>query len=230
MTPPVLVACAHGSSEPAAQLVVLEIVAAAGEALGVETLEAYVDVQEPNIDDVVAAVPVSEDGFSAVVVPLLLSAGYHVHTDIARAVRDRPDVVVTRTLGPDPRLVEIMLEQLSGAGVSSTATVVMGAAGSSDPRSKADTDAAADMLRSRWAGPVRVGFAAGTSPSVAEAVARARDHGEDEQVAVASYLLAPGFFQRRLLDAGADFVTDALAPDPRIIDILMERYRDASGA
>jgi len=46
-------------------------------------------------------------------------------------------------------------------------------------------------------------------------------------VALASYLLAPGFFQRKLVDAGADVVTGPLAPDDRLVDIVLDRYRSA---
>ncbi|HNV41305.1 MAG TPA: uroporphyrinogen-III C-methyltransferase, partial [Ornithinibacter sp.] len=48
------------------------------------------------------------------------------------------------------------------------------------------------------------------------------------RVALASYLLAPGFFQRRLEDAGAAVVTGPLAPDERIVDIVVDRYRVAT--
>ena len=46
-------------------------------------------------------------------------------------------------------------------------------------------------------------------------------------MAVASYLLAPGFFQRRLEASGADVVTGPLAPDPRIVDVVVDRYHGA---
>ena len=43
------------------------------------------DVQDPDLLDVVAGLP---EGETAVVVPLLLSVGYHVKVDIARAVEE----------------------------------------------------------------------------------------------------------------------------------------------
>ena len=58
-------------------------------------------------------------------------------------------------------------------------------------------------------------------------VAAAREVSGGAPVAVASYLLAPGFFQQRLEDSGADVVTGPLAPDPRIIEIVLARYRGA---
>ena len=64
-------------------------------------------------------------------------------------------------------------------------------------------------------------------PTVADAVAAARARTDGAPVAVASYLLAPGSFQRRVEAAGSDVVTGPLAPDPRIVEIVVARYRDA---
>ena len=46
---------------------------------------------------------------------------------------------------------------------------------------------------------------------------------------MASYLLAPGFFQQRLEESGADVVTGPVLPDPRVAEIVVERYREAVG-
>jgi sirohydrochlorin ferrochelatase len=201
--------------------------------LGVEVRVAYVDVQEPEIDEVVLGIPENPDGIAAIVVPYLLAGGFHVHVDIARAVADRPDVVAAPALGPDPRLIAIIADRVAEAKVHPTATLVLAPAGSSDKRSQADTEKTLDALRLAWDGPVRVGYAAGIEPTVAQAVEAARAFGEDDEdgdVAVVSYLLSPGFFQDRLGEAGADHVTDPLAPDERLVDIIVDRYRDAGGA
>jgi hypothetical protein len=47
-------------------------------------------------------------------------------------------------------------------------------------------------------------------------------------VAIASYLLAPGYFADVLAAAGADIVTAPLAPDVRVAAIIAERYAAAS--
>lgn len=225
----VLIGCAHGTREPAGQQVVLDLLETLRTALGVEVREAYVDVQEPHVADVVAEV--SAAGDTAVVVPLLLAGGYHVYVDIAQAVAGHPGVVAAPALGPDRRLIDVVLGRVADAGVPRGATLVLAAAGSSDARSQADTDAAADLLRSRWDGPVRIGYAAGIAPTVADVVASARANGDEEEVvAVASYLLAPGTFQGRLAQAGADFVTAPLAPDPRLVEIVGDRFRTAAAA
>ncbi len=222
---PVLIGCAHGTSSPAGQQTVKDLLDAVRVALpGVDVREAYVDVHGPKLADVIAEVPVAEDGLSAIVVPLLLAGGYHVYHDIADAVAKRPDVMAASPLGPDERLTAIVLDRLRAAHVSRDSTLVLAAAGSSDPRAQADTEAAAEALRGTWEGPVRVAYVAGHAPSVAEAVQSARNYGEDGTVAVASFLLMPGVFQARLEEAGADVVTSALAPHPELVSIVIDRY------
>ncbi|MFN3866119.1 MAG: sirohydrochlorin chelatase [Demequina sp.] len=222
----ILIGCAHGTRADEGQRTVRELLDAVREAMDVEVREAYVDVQDPKIEQVIEGVD-RGDGVSAVVVPILLAGGYHVHVDIAEAVEGRMDIRSAGALGPDRRLLEIVRERLDDQGVPHDATVVLAAAGSSDPRSQADTERAAEMLREYWDGPVRIGFAAGTKPSVADAVASARENGEDGDVAVASYLLAPGLFQRRLHEAGADYVTEPLAPHHALLEIIADRFHDA---
>jgi len=230
---PILILCAHGTRDPAGQASVKAVGDRVHQRLGVEVRLAYVDVQEPTIDEVVLGIPESTEGIAAVVVPYLLAGGYHVHVDIANAVRDRPDVLAAPPLGPDPRLIAIVRDRIEQADVHPTATLVLAPAGSSDARSQADTERTLDQLRLAWDGPVRVGYAAGIEPTVAQAVEAARKFGEDDEdgdVAVVSYLLSPGFFQDKLGEAGADHVTAPLAPDERLIDIIADRYRDAAGA
>lgn len=192
----------------------------------VPVLDAYVDVHGPEVRAVVSGLPVG-DPVAGVVVPLLIAGGYHVHVDIAEAVAGRPDVLATPALGPDDRLVHLLLDRLRAAGAGSGDAVVLAPAGSSDPRAQADSADMALRLGRVWGGPVSIGYAAGPEPTVADAVAAARHSAGGPGVAVASYLLAPGFFQRRIEVAGADVVTAPLAPDPRLVDIVVDRYREA---
>jgi len=226
---PALVVCAHGTRDPLGRATVREVVHEVALRLpGVAVYEAYVDVHGPDVAEVVAGLRRDpERGVCGVVVPLLLAAGYHVHVDIARAVADRPDVRTTGALGPDDLLVDLLVERLEAAGAVHGQPVVLAPAGSSDERAQADSADMAARLAQRWGGPVRLGYAAGPAPAVAEAIASARDASGGAPVAVASYLLAPGFFQQRLDDSGADVVTGPLAPDPRIIEIVLARYRAA---
>jgi len=229
---PALVLCAHGTRDPLGRDTVRAVLTAVAHRLpDVEVLEAYVDVHGPDVAEVVAALPAApDDSVAGVVVPLLLAAGYHVHVDIARAVADRPDVRSTGALGPDDLLVDVLVERLEAAGAERGGVVVLAPAGSSDARAQADSADMAGRLEQRWGGTVHLGFAAGPVPTVADAVASARSVAGGEPVAVASYLLAPGFFQTRLEESRADLVTGPIGPHPKVVDIVVARYRAALGA
>ncbi len=229
MTSPILIGCAHGTRSEEGRAVVRGLLDEVREALpDVDVREAYVDVHGPELENVIAEIPEGE-GVTAVVVPLLLAAGYHVHHDIANAVAPRPDIVAARALGPDVKLVKLLRQRLAEAGAAPESTVVLAPAGSSDERAQADTSKAAEMLRTAWGGPVRVGFASDIHPTVTDAVTKAREFGEEDGVTIASYLLAPGVFQDRLTGAGADRVTAPLAPHPLLVSIVLDRYREACG-
>lgn len=181
---------------------------------------AYVDVQEPLVGEVLDDVMTRHD--AVVVVPLLLSRGFHVDVDIADAVAAHPGSRAVAQLGPDPLLAERMVQGLRALDVTNTAHVVLAAAGSSRPEAAEDVEAAADQLAQRWDGPVTVAYAAGTPPTVPDAVAAARAAGA-ASVAVASYLLAEGFFHDRLADAGADRVTPPLGDDDAVLAVILSR-------
>lgn len=221
----VLVACAHGTRSEAGRAVVRSVVDDLRALVdGTPVREAFVDVQEPEIGPAVA--DAVREGGVAVVVPLLLSTGFHVRHDIGAAVARRP-AVAAAPLGPDDRLVDILVERLTEAGATGADAVVLAAAGSSDP---AAAEAVAEVLaglRARWPGPVTVGYGAAAQPSVADAVTAARGTGAP-RVVVASYLLAPGHFHSALAGAGADVVTAPLGPHPLLARIALDRFRDAA--
>jgi sirohydrochlorin ferrochelatase len=222
---PVLVACAHGTRNPAGRRLVAELALAARTLRpGLETTAAFVDVQPPTVADVVAGLAAGER--PAVVVPLLLSGGYHVHVDIARAVARHPAARAARPLGPDPRLVAVLADRLTAAGAEPAdpgTAVVLAAAGSSDPRAVADVEDTAALLRQGRVGPVTTGYGSAARPAVPDAVAAARAAGA-RRVVVAAYLLAPGHFHDKLAAAEADEVTAPLLPDDRIAAVLLDRY------
>lgn len=220
MTGPVLVGCAHGTRSLEGQQIIRDVLDEVRELVDVEVVEAFVDVQDPRIDDVLDAIAPGE-GLTAVVVPILLAGGYHVHVDIASAVARRPDVIAASPLGPDPRLIDIVVQRLSELGTDGSDAIVLAAAGSSDPRSQSDTQAARNMLAARWPGRVELGFAAGVEPRVADVVAELQRDGRT--VTVASYLLAKGFFQESLERLSVP-VTQALFPHPSAAELIVERY------
>lgn len=221
-----LIATSHGTDVTAARSSITALVEAVREASPhLDVREAFVDVQEPPVARVVDSI----DGL-AVVVPLLLAPGFHVHVDIEQAV-DRPSTVASRTLGPDSRLTRVLLGRLADAGATTDDVIVLGAAGSTDARARQSVDAAARMLGSAWGSPVPVGYVGGTGTPIDEVVRDVSTSGR--RVVVASYLMAPGFFYDRLLGCGADVVTrpvlDGLDVDPDMVSLVLDRFAEAVG-
>lgn len=184
---------------------------------------AWVDVQSPGPDRVLA------DGVPTVVVPVFLARGYHVTEDVAGACERAPGhVVLTEHLGAEPEVVRALVQRLAeagGVGAFGADAVVLGAAGSRDESSVAETRELAGVLVGLLGVPVPAAFASTATPSVAEAVASLREAGH-QRVAVATHLLAPGFFADRLADAGADITSPPLGAHREIIDLLVRRYRE----
>jgi sirohydrochlorin ferrochelatase len=214
-----VVLVAHGTRDARGAATVRRLADRVTEALpSREVVLAYVDVQTPLVgaalDDVMCR------HASVVVGPLLLSRGFHVDVDIAEAVAAHPGSHAVAQLGPDPLLAALLVERLRGAGVPEQAQVILAAAGSSRAEAAEDVEVAAEQLDQEWGGPVTVAYATGTEPSVPDAVAAARAAGATS-VAVASYLLAEGFFHDRLADAGADVVTPPLAATPEGEDAVL---------
>ena len=225
MTPPPLVAVAHGSRRPAAAESVRALLAEARrQRPGLAVVESYLDHTEPLLARVLREHP------GAVVVPLLLGAAYHSDVDIPAAIAGSP-AVQADVLGPDPVLLRALERRLAEAGVAAGdagTAVVLAAAGSSGAESiiAVRSLAAAWGDRGWWA--VEPAFAAAASPTVADAVAGLRRRGAP-RVAVASYLLSPGLFADALARAGADVVSAPLGAAPEVAALVLARY-DAAAA
>jgi len=225
---PVLVGCSHGTDDADGRAAVRSILTGVSAFRpDLDVREAFVDVQQPEVGDVVAHA-LDGDASGAVVVPLLLSVGFHVKVDIATAV-DQPGATAAAPLGPDPRLVDILVDRLEAAGLGADDSVVLAAAGSTDPAAALAVETIAAGLADRIEQPVTIGYGAGAEPRVPAAVASARaDTPPGGRVVVASYLLAPGYFYDRVQEAGADVVTAPLAPDDRLVHIVLDRYDAAT--
>ncbi|MEW1805831.1 sirohydrochlorin chelatase [Pseudarthrobacter sp. NPDC080039] len=236
MNSPIMIACAHGTSNTQGAAEVNALRAAIAELRpGLDVREAYVDVQQPDLVDVVAGLP---EGEAAVVVPLLLSVGYHVKVDIARAVKSRPGSAAAAPLGPDPRLAKLLDQRLREAGTTDNDVIVLAAAGSSNPNAAVSVEELLGQLQRLRSNRMVAAYGASAQPSVPDAVAMLREElaggagaGESAgavdvggRVVVASYLLAPGFFHDQLAKAGADVVTEPLLPSPVLAEIALDRY------
>ncbi|MBO3742256.1 sirohydrochlorin chelatase [Actinoplanes flavus] len=204
-----LIAVAHGTRSPAGIRQIQDLAAAvARRRPGLDVRLCYVDVQEPKVADIV---PTCED---AVVVPLLLSCGYHVRVDIAEAVAGT-HFPVSAPLGPDPVFTESLRRNIPAAADA----IVLAGAGSSDPLWVAGVREVAAQLPGR----VELGYTSGGGPRVADVVATLRAEGA-RRIAVAAYLLAEGLFYRTLHQAGADWVTPPLCHDPAVADLVLRRF------
>ncbi|MFC4070941.1 sirohydrochlorin chelatase [Actinoplanes subglobosus] len=214
-----LIAVAHGTRSPAGRRQIQELAAAvARRRPGLDVRLCYVDVQEPKVADVVAGVSAEQDAHrDAVVVPLLLSAGYHVRVDIAEAVAGT-GFPVTAPLGPD----DVFLESLRRSVPAAADAIVLASAGSSDPRwVRGIREVAAELP-----GRVELGYTSGSGPRVADVVARLRAEGA-RNIAIAAYLLAEGLFYRTLHSAGADSVTPPLCRHADVADLVLRRFDSA---
>ncbi|MGB8379672.1 MAG: CbiX/SirB N-terminal domain-containing protein [Dermatophilaceae bacterium] len=219
---PGLVLCAHGTRDAEGARVTAAVAAAVAAQLpAVEVRLAYVDVQQPSVADLVA----SRAGHQQVLVPLLLSFGYHVEADIRTTAAAHAGAVATQPLGPDRRLAAVLARRLAEAGIPQSQPVVLAVAGSSQPRAAADAETTRVQLATLRSGPVHLAFAAAQDPLVPDAVRAIRARGEPTAV-VTAYLLAPGHFLGVLRGAGADVVTEPIGSAPEVVDIVMDRYRE----
>lgn len=233
--PPALVGISHGTSSPEGRRAVRALHDAVAETLAQRHPDVtpavrlgHVDVEQPDVPATLASL---EPGEPAVVVPLLLSAGYHVYVDLTESVAAetaRP-ITLAGALGPDDRLATVLLRRLREAGLRDDDRIVLAVAGSSDRRAVEDCRDQARRLAAASGREVTVGFLSAAEPRLPDAVAAARADGSGARVVVANYLLAPGYFDDLARAAGADvtarplLVPDAPAPD-ELVDIVLDRY------
>ena len=220
--PPALVTVAHGTRNPVGNRVAVELTAAVGERLGVPATASYVELCAPLLTTALERL-----AGPAVVVPLLLSTGYHLRTDLPAAVAAATtDVALGGPLGPDPLLAAAQVDRLLAAGAERGQPVAMVAAGSSDPDALVELDAAARLLAEQWGAPVRLATLAGLGPRP-EQVLRPGD-------AVSPYLLAEGHFADRARtaarDAGATTVACVIGAHARVVDLVCRRFAGLAAA
>ncbi len=235
MSRAVLVGCSHGTSSVQGRADVRALLGAVRRRLAAhEVREAFVDVQDPRVGQVVGRLAPRP----TVIVPLLLTVGHHVLADIGRAAVSRPGVVAAPALGPDPRLVGVLQDRVLALRPGPSDRVVIAVAGSGHPRAEHASRTLERQVRAgleRHVGGVGVGFIAAQRPTLHEAIAAARTAaaGKGGRVLVGTYLLAHGYFSDKVGQAAADALTppllDAAGPvDPRLVDLVTERFSRAA--
>ncbi|WP_424465122.1 sirohydrochlorin chelatase [Pseudoclavibacter helvolus] len=222
--PTILVGASHGTDNTDGQAVVRELLRRV-QAMrpSVQVVEAFVDVQQPSLVDVLAGLPADAD---VVVVPVLLTVGFHTQVDIAEAAAARPHTTVAGPLGPDTRLSQLLWERFTQAGGSADDGVVIAVAGSTAAAAVPRFHELREQFNAIGGAEALLGYGAALAPRVPAAVELARD-GDGEgprRVSIASYLLTPGFFHDRVAEAGADIVAAPLGVDDRVAQIILERF------
>ena len=203
---------AHGTRSTAGQARIRALAAAVARRHRSPVRLAYLDVQHPTLAEAVAALPEP-----SVVVPLLLSPGYHCSIDIPRTLAGTRHVVAP-PLGPDPVLVECLDAGIAAAGPADA--VILAAADSSDPRSRSAVRSVAGALRHPHVHPAFIALDAAAVPHEVDRLRKLGAH----RVTVAAYLLAEGRFHRGLAGSGATAVTRPLAACPAVVDLVLRRH------
>ncbi|MEG3629756.1 sirohydrochlorin chelatase [Streptomyces poriticola] len=227
-SPPALVVVAHGSRDPRALRTVralLDQVRALRPGLPVHL--GHIELNEPLLPDTLAAL----GDASAVLVPLLLSRGYHVKRDIPEMAAAAPARTrVAAPLGPHPLLVDALHDRLTEAGLPADAprdesAVVLAAAGSRDPESRVDTARTAHLLSARLGVPVLPAYASSAAPTVPQAVHALAAQGRP-RVAVASYFTAPGRFATECAEAAPGIAAAPLGTHASMARLILHRYEE----
>lgn len=215
VTEPPVVLVAHGTRHAPGNAVGRALADRLAARSGRRVVAAYVELAAPLLDDVLADAP---DG--TVVVPLLLSGGFHVRHDLpASSARAPGRVRLTPPLGPDARLARVQGRRLRAAGARPGEPVVLLAAGSSDPAVDDDLARAGALLAQEWGAPVAVATLTGRGTRLADVA--------EPGVAVSPYLLAEGHFARRARReaqaVGAGPVAPVLGPHPLLVELALAR-------
>ncbi|RZU34840.1 sirohydrochlorin ferrochelatase [Streptomyces sp. BK022] len=232
---PVLLIVAHGSRDPRHAATVHALVARVRAMRpDLRVVTGFLDFNVPSVGGVLQSL--AADGVREVVAqPLLLTRAFHAKADIPAVLREAPRGMRVRqadVLGPSPLLVSALERRLSEAGLDpadkSSTGVVLASAGSSDAEAIAViADIAREWWRTGWRA-VRPAFASARLPRTEDAVRELRAQG-CERVAVAPYVLAPGFLPDRIARgaADADVLAEVLGPAPEVARVLLDRYTEA---
>jgi sirohydrochlorin ferrochelatase len=224
-----LILTAHGSADPRSAASAHEV------AHTIRMMRRDVDVRVafceqnfPNLRDVLAVT-----GGSAVVVPLLLADAYHARVDIpALIAQSGVDARQANVLGEDDRLIAVLRQRLTHAGISQLdpdVGVLVTAVGSSRPQANACTAQVADYLAQRTRWTATTAFATGPHPTLAEAADLLRERGATRLV-IAPWFLAHG----RITDRIAEFaraqripMAAPLGPHRLVADTVLDRFDQA---
>lgn len=219
MARPTLLAVSHGTADVDGAAAIAALVAEVRAALAdVDVIEAFVDVQQPDAAELAPQL----DG-PLVIVPLLLSSGFHVHHDLHGIAKTRPSTVIADPMGPDPLLAEVLVQRLPAGDDP----VILAVAGSRDPRSLTDAEGMGALLAHHLGRAVHLAYLAARQPDLPTALA------EHPNAIVSTYLLAQGYFfdlaQRQAADRALTMPLLDGGPVPQpLVGLVVARYEAAA--
>ncbi|MET9513706.1 sirohydrochlorin chelatase [Streptomyces sp. NPDC002994] len=238
---PVLLVIAHGSRDPrhaATVHALVERVRSLRPGLRVET--GFLDFNAPAVPQVLERLA-SEGVEDVVALPLLLTRAFHAKADIPAVLHEasarlpRLRIHQAEVLGPSPLLLGALERRLYEAGLTpgdkSSTGVVLASAGSTDPEAIAVIAEIARELRYTGWCAVRPAFASASLPRTEDAVRSLRTAAGVRRVAVAPYVIAPGFLPDRIArgarESGAEVLGEVLGASPEVAHVLLARYDEA---
>jgi sirohydrochlorin ferrochelatase len=199
-----LVLAAHGSTASGYREVFESIAdRIIGNRPDLDVMVGYLDHCSPRLAELPTA--------GTVIVPMLLSTGYHLSVDVPAAA---PEAIVADAIGPDSQLMTVVAHRLTEAGWQPGTAVTLAAAGSSYDEGLADVRSAAGLLEELLDVEVTVAYAGAGHPALSAT----------RPAAVATYLLAPGHFADVIAGSAAPVIGAPIGADPRVAEVAMRRY------
>jgi len=240
----------HGTDNPIGAGLIAELVRAVAQSIPeVNVVESFVDVQQPQVPEVLGTLVAETPGQKTTIVPLLLSTGYHVRQDITDAVAavsdeaiaatgSKPEIAVTPALGPSSEIIDLLYLRLRQAGWTPDDVAVLVVAGSSDAAAVEECRLVhailQDAIQSTYPqAQVELAFLSAVEPKLKDLVPKLKFQNPRKRVVVANYLLAPGFFNDLANRAGAHLVAEPLLklgepPAQQLIDVILRRISEAT--
>jgi sirohydrochlorin cobaltochelatase len=221
-----MIGLAHGSRHPDVAAALAELMAAAGELAGVGAHPAFLDLTEPDLEQVAAGL--AADGIRrAVVVPLLFTSAFHAEADTPDAVRvaaasSGVELAVADILGTGDDVLQLLSDSARLAGIDGLCSILLYAVGSARESANAavrDLTARLAAARSR---PALAAF--GTMDPRPEAVARQLP----EPIAVVPLFLSPGLLLEPMAELAARHGWPMAGPiGVAAAPLIADRYRNA---
>lgn len=181
---------------------------------GLQVFASYIELCDPLFPSILR-----ELSQSAIIVPLLLTHGFHLATDV-RAVAYENGFETSEPLGPDSKLIDLLNLRLKQAGTPDDASIILAAAGSKDKASNKDVELVAQALSRLRGVTVKVGFIGSAMPNFFEVARKI----QDRNIAVSPYLLSPGKFSESLANCGMPWIAEPLGIHQLIAQLILDRY------